>query len=265
MAERPVRVLRWSEVTAGIEPADREHVAVVGGGGKTTTVFHLARGLTGRTIATTTTRMGHGQDGGLRSLIAPDRSLIAEALGAGPVLVWGRRGTHKAIGVRPEVCDDWFTDGALCDNVVVEADGARHHPFKAPGPLEPVIPSTVTTVVSVIGADALGRVIADQCHRPLRVAAVAGCSPYERLTPERAARVLLSTDGSGRNVPAGARRIVLVTKVPERARDPLTHELSAELIDRLGGSGEDADPPLRALGVAFDGVDYRSGSWPSSD
>jgi probable selenium-dependent hydroxylase accessory protein YqeC len=265
VAERPVRLVRWGEVTAAIEPADREHVAVVGGGGKTTAVFHLARGLAGRTIATTTTRMGHGQDGGLRSLIAPDRSQIDEALSTGPILVWGRRGAHKAIGVPPDVCDGWFGDSALCDNVVVEADGARHRPFKAPGPLEPVIPPTVTTVVSVIGADALGRVIADQCHRPLRVAAVAGCSPYERLTPERAARVLLSAAGSGRNVPSGVRRIVLVTKVPDRGRDALTHELSAELIDRLGGTGECADRPLRALGVAFDGVDYRSGPWPSSD
>jgi probable selenium-dependent hydroxylase accessory protein YqeC len=260
-----VTTIRWDEIATAIEPARREHIAVVGGGGKTTTILHLAHRLDGRTITTTTTRMGHGQDGGLQLLIAPGRERLAASLDIGPVLVWGRRGDHKAIGVPPEVCDDWFADGDLCDNVVVEADGARHHPFKAPGPLEPVIPTSATTVISVIGADALGRVIADRCHRPLRVAAVAGCSPYERLTPQRAARVLRSPDGSGRSVPDTARRIVLVTKVPDRTDDATTRDLVDELMDELRQPSECFEGSLHVLGVAFDRVDYRSGPWPSSD
>jgi probable selenium-dependent hydroxylase accessory protein YqeC len=260
-----MRIVRWDGLATAISPEPREHIAVVGGGGKTTTVFHLARRLAGRTIATTTTRMGRGQDGGIASLLAPDRDRLAAALDVGPTLVWGRHGTHKAIGVPPERCDEWFADADLCDNVVVEADGARHHPFKAPGPLEPVIPITSTTVISVIGADALGRVIADQCHRPLRVAAVAGCSPYERLTPERAARVLCSPDGSGRNVPDTARRIVLVTKIPDRTVDATTRDLVEALAGELGTASAASSERLVVLGVAFDAVDYRSGPWPSSD
>lgn len=257
-----MRTIQWAELATAIDPAPREHIAIVGGGGKTTALFHLAHALGERSIATTTTRMGHGQHGGLRSLIAPDATTLGAALDRGSVLVWGRHGTHKAIGVAPEQCDTWFADRSLCDNVIVEADGARHHPFKAPGPLEPVIPVTVTTVISVIGADALGRVIADQCHRPLRVAAIAGCSPYERLTPERAARVLVSSDGGGRNVPAGARRIVIVTKVPLRSLDPATHDLAAGLVSELGIAEGDV---TQVLAVAFDPVDYRSRPWPSSD
>lgn len=250
-----MRTIPWSELGPAIDPAPREHIAIVGGGGKTTALFHLTRALGGRSIATTTTRMGHGQHGGLPNLIAPDAASLGTALDGGPVLVWGRQGTHKAIGVPPESCDTWFADPALCDNVVVEADGARHHPFKAPGPLEPVIPMTATTVLSVIGADALGRVIADQCHRPLRVAALADCSPYQRLTPERAARVLLSPDGGGRNVPADARRIVIVTKVPPRPLDATTHDLAAELLGELGRSEHSM---VRVLAIGFDPVDYRS-------
>ena len=257
-----MRTIPWAELATAIHPAPREHIAIVGGGGKTTALFHLTHALGGRSIASTTTRMGHGHHGGLRSLIAPDTPALRTAVDAGPVLAWGRHGTHKAIGVAPEQCDAWFADHSLCENVIVEADGARHHPFKARGPLEPVIPVSVTTVISVIGADALGRVIADQCHRPLRVAALAGCSPYERLTPERAARVLTSSDGGGRNVPAGARRIVLVTKVPPRSLDPTTHDLAAGLVGELGIAEGD---PTQLLAVAFDPVDYRSRPWPSSD
>lgn len=118
-------------------------------------------------------------------------------------------------------------DGGI---VVVEADGARGHPAKAPADHEPVIPATATLVVAVIGSDALGRVIADQCHRPLRVAAVVGCGPYERLTPERAAVLLTSERGGRRAVPAGARFAVLVTKV-----DPAGSRLVDELLAALSG------------------------------
>ena len=67
-----------------------------------------------------------------------------------------------------------------------------------------------THVVACIGADALGYVIADRVHRPLRVAAAAGCSPYERLTPARAAAALTSPVGMTKNVPESARFTVAV-------------------------------------------------------
>ncbi len=96
---------------------------------------------------------------------------------------------------------------------MVEADGSRRRPFKAPRPYEPVIPTATTMLVACVGADALGRVIADQCQRPLRVAAVAGCSPYQRLTPDRLAAVLVSDRGSAKDRPPGARFAVLVNQV----------------------------------------------------
>ena len=70
-------------------------------------------------------------------------------------------------------------------------------------------------MISAIGADALGRVIADQCHRPLRVAALAECEPYQRLTPERAAKVLLSDRGNRKELPKQSEMRIIVTKVRE--------------------------------------------------
>ena len=106
--------------------------------------------------------------------------------------------------------EGWFD---LADHVVVEADGARQRPFKAPAEHEPVVPQRSTFVLAIMGADALGRVIWDQCHRPMRVAAVAGCEPFERLTPERAAKVLAHPDGGRKSVPADARFAVVVNRV----------------------------------------------------
>lgn len=207
---------------------DRELIALVGGGGKTTSLATLGRQLPGRVLLTTTTKMGREQLGRFIALDAPTDQEIRDALGVGAVVVRARVEAHKAIGVGPERCDRWFADATLVDHVVVEADGARTRPFKAPRELEPVIPATTTTVLAHIGADALGRVIADQCHRPLRVASVAGCSPYERLTPRRAAAVLLAERGSRKGVPAGCRFVVVVTKVEPR-NQTLVDELAAHV------------------------------------
>jgi hypothetical protein len=82
--------------------------------------------------------------------------------------------------------------------------------------------------VAVIGANALNRVIADQCHRPLRLAAAVRCSPYERLTPERAAILLTSPNGARRSVPMDAGYAIAVTMVDDASR-PLVDHLVAEL------------------------------------
>lgn len=192
---------------------ERELIALVGGGGKTTSLAALGSQLGGRTVLTTTTKMGRDQLGRFATLDAPSDDELRDALRGGPVVVRTRTDGHKAIGVEPTACDRWFADSSLVDNVVAETDGSRTKPFKAPRPLEPIIPTAATTVLAHIGADALGRVIADQCHRPLRVAGVAGCSPYERLTPARAAAVLLDERGSRKNVPTTARFVIVVTKV----------------------------------------------------
>jgi probable selenium-dependent hydroxylase accessory protein YqeC len=213
-------------LAAALDLGAHEHVSLVGGGGKTTTMFALGHQLDGRTVLTTTTKMGRDRTGGYPVSFAPTDAELSAALDEHrAVLMWRSDAGHKALGVAPATCDRWF---GLADHVLVEADGSRQHPFKAPQPLEPIIPTTTTIVLACVGADALGRVIADQCHRPLRVAAVADCSPYQRLTPTRAARVLLSSRGSQKNRPEGARFAVIVSRVDDQSR-PFVDEL-ADLI-----------------------------------
>lgn len=221
----PVPLSRLAEAV-GI--GHRELVSLVGGGGKTSSLFALGRQLGGRTVLTTTTKMGSEQTAGFTVLDGPDDARVRIALDRGPVVVRSRVDGHKAVGVAPERCDAWFADPWLVDHVVVEADGAKKRPFKAPRALEPVIPSATTLVLAHIGADALGRVILDQCQRPLRVAAAAGCRPGERLTPDRAARVLLDERGSRKGLPPGARFVVVVTKVGSGNRQ-LVEDLATEL------------------------------------
>ncbi len=216
-----------------------EHIAIVGGGGKTTVMHALGHQLAGTRVLTCTTKMGHDQTGGLPVLLSPTDAELAEAAIGSPVVVWKSIDGQKAIGVDPETCDGWF--GAV-DHVIIEADGSRRRPFKAPADYEPVVPSTTTLMVSVIGADALGRVIADQCHRPLRVAALAECTPYERLSPEAAATVLLHDRGARKELPPDARFAVVVSKVDDA---------SAPFVDDLHSALVAAEPNLTVVATPF--------------
>ncbi len=214
-----------SELAAAAGLGAREHVAIVGGGGKTTLLHALGRQLRGDVVLTSTTKMGADQHRGLPVLLSPSVAEVEAATAAGPVVVWKRVEGQKALGIDTEACDELF---ASVDHVVIEADGSRRRPFKAPAQFEPVVPSTTTVMLSVIGADALGRVIVDRCHRPLRVAALAGVSPGVRLTPEAAATVLLHERGARKELPRGARFAVVITKV-----GPGTAEVAADLCAEL--------------------------------
>lgn len=206
-----VEPIALHEFAAALQLGPHEHVSLVGGGGKTTGLFALGEQLDGTVVLTTTTKMGRDRTDGNHVMFDPSEEELSDALTThGTVLAWGGDAGHKAIGVAPDVCDRWFT---LADHVIVEADGSRQRPFTAPNPFEPVVPPSTTLLIACVGASACGRVIADQCHRPMRVAAVAGCSPSQRLTPERLAAVLLSERGACKGCPAGARFVVVVNQV----------------------------------------------------
>lgn len=194
-----------------------ELVAFVGAGGKSTLLFALGEELAAaghRVVLTTTTKLGAEQ-----AARAPARccgselaSLAAALDGQGPVMLVAGGDDHKVTGPAPEDIDRLFASG-VADFVLVEADGARQRPFKAPAAHEPVIPSAATIVVVVMGADAVGGVISEVSHRPERVAALAGRSTEDVLDARACATVLAHSRGGLKGVPERARAVVAITKV----------------------------------------------------
>jgi molybdenum cofactor cytidylyltransferase len=89
--------------------------------------------------------------------------------------------------------------------VVVEADGSREHPLKAPAAHEPLVPACATHVVTVAGMAAAGQPLdAATVHRPERFAALAGVQLGDPLTPQAIAAVLAHPEGGRKGCPAGA-------------------------------------------------------------
>lgn len=216
-----------TELASALELRSREFVSLVGGGGKTTALFALGDQLGPTAILTTTTKMGRDRTGRHEPLVDPSDGELVDAIAAeGTVLVWRGIDGHRALGFAPETCDRWFD---LADHVVVEADGSRRRPFKAPIDHEPVVASRTTILIAAVGAAAFGGVIADVCHRPERVAAIAGCRTTDLLTPARLAAVLTSGQGSRKDCPAAARFEVLLNRVTD-ADGPFV----AEVAERVG-------------------------------
>ena len=195
-------------------------IALVGGGGKTTLMFQLAHDYGTKVICTTTTHLA------LDQLIAADQHLTitdpAELLGSAEeypgdiVLITGPQVEPNRVGgPSPEVlsrlvtlADDWDCP------LIIESDGARKLPIKAPAAHEPPIPEWVNAVITVIGLSGLGKPLReDWVHRPEDYSKLVDLPLGEILESHHLVRGLISTEGGLKNIPAGARKILLINQI----------------------------------------------------
>lgn len=215
-------------------------VAFVGAGGKTTAMFRLANETAaagGRVVTAATTRLWIAQTR-LAPVHAQSLSALRSALdrGATHVLLTGEfdLSQDKALGVSPDtICHLHSAISNL--TILVEADGARALPFKAPAEHEPAIPPCATLVAPMIGIDAIGRPLAAEfVHRPEQVRRI--CAG-DTVTPEMAAAVLAHPLGGRKGVPSGARAIALINKVETEEQMRVAKQIAALLLDSPGIDG----------------------------
>lgn len=185
--------------------------AFVGGGGKTTAILRLAKELSGngRVLVATTTRIYPPE---LPLLIDPGEAALRHAFDAHPVVAVGSVQGAK-LGP-PTGLDKLFS---LCDYALIEADGARGLPLKAPAAHEPVIPERANLVVAVAGMDGIGRSVS-AVHRSELYAALIGKPMDAIVTPEDAALVLTHPNGQLKNTRCEWRALLNKADDPERLR-----------------------------------------------
>lgn len=209
-----------------------EVISIVGGGGKTTALFALLDEfacLGFPALALTTTRMAYpvgpfasdlmmaiDADPSIPAAFAasnPGKKILAaasvesdnedegEGLGRGKLTGYQASSVDSAACVFPGV------------RFIVEADGSRGMPLKAPGFHEPVIPSTTTVVVMILGAESLLKPVSPSViHRFEIFSSISGLK--EGMTPDPAgmAKVILGPEGYGRAFPRGCRICLLANR-----------------------------------------------------
>ncbi|CAJ1444805.1 unnamed protein product [Effrenium voratum] len=190
-------------------------VALVGGGGKTTLALRLLGEASGvsKALFTTTTRIRVPQvPADVQALVeaseladACEQLSQAFAAGCRRVGLISRREAsphgERAVGVPAEWIEALLKTDTGPEVCIVEADGSRMLPFKAPRlPSEPVLPKPLSgfsmAVVAVAGVDALG-VPLDETHvcradvvREVAAACLAEPSELGDVTPEVVGTVL---------------------------------------------------------------------------
>ncbi len=193
-------------------------VSFVGGGGKTTSMYHIASELVEsglKVIVTTTTHIAPPDDPSYTVLLTKDLHEIAQALEKDKtIIIADRLQDERLCGIDPL----WVSDlSKIADVILVEADGSRSRPFKAPYDHEPVIPLSSTVVIPVIGAEAINKPLTDEwTHRTERISEITGLKIGEIITPDIIAKTLLHPMGGMKGVPSNASFIPLINKADTR-------------------------------------------------
>jgi molybdenum cofactor cytidylyltransferase len=97
--------------------------------------------------------------------------------------------------------------------LLIEADGSRQKPLKAPAEHEPPIPDFIEQVVQVVGLSGLGKpLIEEYVHRPEIYTHLSGLELGETIPSKALIRVLTHHEGGLKNIPDSARRVVLLNQ-----------------------------------------------------
>lgn len=202
-------------------------MALVGAGGKTTTMLALAAELAARhdVLVTTTTKIWPIP--GATTIFADAETeaweQVREGRVAGPPTVLARSlgSDGKLHGIPPEMLT--ALAGRSEGIILCEADGAAGRPLKVHGPGEPLIPAGASHVLAIAGLDCLGRIAGpDTVHRAGRYQEVTGGGLGLPIEPVHVARALTA---AANFAPSCASRFFLLNK-----RDSSGGDAAAALI-----------------------------------
>lgn len=213
-------------------------VAFTGAGGKTSALTRLANELVQggwRVICTTTTRISIDEIELCPAQISiGTHALRPEAISRsltqfGSVFLYSKIQGEKVIGITNDTINR-LIDTVDSDVVLIEADGARRMPFKAPRDYEPVVPPFASLVVPTAGYDAIGHPLdAEHVYNHGAMIDRFGYVEGEKVRGPWLASVLRDEELGLKGVPRSARIVALLNKVPYTS----VHRARARTISRL--------------------------------
>lgn len=207
-------------------------VSFVGGGGKSTSMNRLANELKdlGKKVLITTTTMlcesEHRENdkfilGQLPKKYKAEEgtiTLLAKSVSGG-----------KIQGIRSEEVEEIYNRN-IFDVILLEADGAKRKPIKAPGDHEPVVPKITTTTIGLIGLDCIGKTLDDKnTHRPELLKKIFNVDLPHRIEVQDIVKLIVNENGLFKD--CYGKRIVFLNK----ADNNKLMEMGQEIKDILYG------------------------------
>jgi probable selenium-dependent hydroxylase accessory protein YqeC len=201
----------------------REVISLTGAGGKTTLMFRLAKELFlkgKRVVTTTTTKILEPASGETVSLfINLDEEELKQFVHKHLdeykhiTIARERLESGKLKGVSSDLVNDFWSSNEI-DYIIIEADGAAGRPVKAPREGEPVIPSSTTLVVAILGVDGVEREVNEEnVFQAERVSKLTGIPIGKKMTDEAMAILMTHPEGIFKGTPSSSRVIAFLNKV----------------------------------------------------
>ena len=210
-------------------------IAFVGAGGKTTAMFQLANELPKPVIVTATSHLGLWQTEMADTHIVTETPAPLEAFEhglQGIILVTGAIEGDRTKPINSDLLN-WIQQfcGYHSIPLLIEADGSRQRPLKAWADHEPPIPPFVDSVVQVVGLNGLGRPLTEEfVHRAELFSKISGIEIGESVTRGALVEVLTHDTNVVKNIPARARRLLLLNQADTPELQALGRGLSGSLL-----------------------------------
>jgi molybdenum cofactor cytidylyltransferase len=190
-----------------------------GSGGKTTALFRLARQIAesnanSPVFVTATSHLAAWQVplADHHIVIGAEKEIAIPETGI--ALFTGSIEGERTTPINHDT-SNWLRTIASQKNIplLIEADGSRQKPLKAPAPHEPPIPGFAEIVVHVTGLSALGMPLDEEhVHRVEQFSQLSGLAPGETITSQALLKILTHPLGALKNIPENAKRIELLNQ-----------------------------------------------------
>lgn len=215
-------------------------ITIIGGGGKTSLMYYLLRVLkdNGYTaIATTTTKLSNQPLSGncfvKISSVEAGYKAVEQARGIQDhvtLVADEDKITGKMVGISRAWIDQLAT---ISRDVVfvVEGDGSAGKSLKGHLAHEPVIPSSSSLVIPIIGIDCVGMQLDSQrVHRPERICELTGTIPTSLVTTEIITQLLFHSQGYLHNCPKHNVIVPFINKVESVIQQQQGAKLAGEIL-----------------------------------
>lgn len=152
----------------GLNENQQSIISFVGGGGKTTTITKLALELkekNKKVLVTTTTAMYKPVNSQINKIFIGNIPKEYKAK-KGSITVFADYLQDSKIRAKNLNKLEEIIKRKIFDFILIEADGSRGKPIKAPHAFEPVVTKYTDYSLGLIGFDSIGRDLSSVCHRP---------------------------------------------------------------------------------------------------